>query len=357
MAMSILSLMLLVARGAESVSPTPATPQARILVLDNSDSDFKVPPFDDQVIGVSEEGQVTTRTGGFNMCQTIGGPRAIAASDTGRFFVVCENVGDRITAYETASGKQLWSFASADGLNAAAVAGDLIYALTCEGTIYGKNLVVLDSSGNLVKKAPVAGFDIAFDPNANRLWLVGADIKRCDMDLQVEWSIDPFQWCASSVDAAPDGSAWVTERMHPQAGGQNRLLKISDQGTVLANLALDISPMCVRVDRSDGSVWVTGIFLRQTKVPSLSLKRWPPVRMKAKYKFGGSRTYKFSAQGQFLFEHKHGGYSLDLDPSDNSVWVGGESRLLHYASDGATLGTHGNVSKDQKWIAVIPSGP
>jgi hypothetical protein len=357
MAMFILSLIPLVARGAESMSPLPVTPRARILVLDNSDSDFKVPPFDDQVIGVSAEGRVTTRIGGFNMCQTIGGPRAIAVSESGRFFVVCENVRNRITAYETASGKQLWSFASSDGLNAAAVAGDLIYVSTSDGKIYGKDVIVLDSSGNLMKKAPVAGFDVAFDPNANRLWLVGADIKRCDMDLQVEWSIDPFQWCASSVDVAPDGSAWVAERMHRQAGGQDRLLHVSAHGAILASVPLDISPMCLRVDRSDGSVWVTGSILRETKVPSLSLGRWPPVRMKTIYRFGGSRTYKFSAQGQLLFKHKHGGHSLDLDPSNNSVWVGGLSKLQHYASDGGTLGTYGNVSEDQKWIAVIPSGP
>jgi outer membrane protein assembly factor BamB len=55
-------------------------------------------------------------------------------SHDGRFFVVCEIVGKHLTAYETQTGKQLWSV---DGeFTAATVAQDgRVYAIVSAGTI------------------------------------------------------------------------------------------------------------------------------------------------------------------------------------------------------------------------------
>lgn len=354
-ALASLALIPLVASGADRDRESVAAEGARILVLDNCDSDFKTPPFDDRVMLLTPDGKVANRIGGFNVCQQIGGARAVAASEDGRFFVVCEEVGNRITAYETSTGSKLWSVSRPENMTSAAVAGGLVYALESDGKIYGNGVVVIDSAGNIVRQAKVAGFDIAVDPNAGCLWLVGGDIKKCDMDLQVIWTKEVVQWCASSVDVNPDGSVWVTERKHPNVGGQNRLLKLSPRGHIAQSIPLDISPMCVRVDSSDGAVWVTGIYLRETTWPTLSLRRWPPFGKKVTYRFEGSRTYKYSAQGKLLFETKRGGYSLALDPSDGSAWIGGESKLLHCARNGTVLGAYGGVSGDQKWVAVVPA--
>src|SRR5204862_3204369 len=46
---------------------------------------------------------------------------------------------------------------------------------------------------------------------------------------------------------------------HPNVGeSANRLLKVSASGQILKVVNLGWSPSCLRIDRSDGSVWVTG---------------------------------------------------------------------------------------------------
>jgi len=354
-AMVLLALIPLLASGADAEKGPLTAGGTNILVLDNCDSDFKTPPFDDCVLVLTSKGEAANRIGGFNVCQQIGGARAVAASADGRFFVVCESMGCRITAFELRTGKKLWSLSSPQNVTSAAVGGDTVYALTSKGEIYGSGIMAIDGKGKVIRQANIAGSDIVVDPNGEVLWLVGGDIKKCDTDLQVAWTIDPIRWCASSVDVNPDGSIWVAERRHPQAGGIDRLMKVSPQGTIVQIVPMEVAPMCVRVDPSDGSLWVTGIFLRKTEWPHLYMRGWrPAIGKTTRYKFGGLRTYKYSAQGKLLFEAKRGGHSLDLDPSDGSVWVGGESKLLHYSRNGESLGTYGGVSDDQKWIVLVP---
>ena len=135
-------------------------------------------------------------------------------------------------------------------------------------------------------------------------------------------------------------------------GSQNRLLKISSQGQILQKVPLnDLSPLCVRVNQSDCSVWVTGVCLRVKK--RLSFRLWPPALQRT-YRYVGPRTYKYSPQGKLLLQIKHGGHSIDLDPLDGSVWIAGKTGLWHYSSTGKRLGTCEDVSDDQKWIAVVP---
>ncbi len=333
----------------------PASKDARILVFDNSDSDFRNPPFDDTVLFVTREGTIAKRIGGFNSSQQIGGSRPVTASQDGRFFVVCENVGDKITAYETSTGEVLWSLPGT--FTAAAISDDIVYALKSDGTIYGSGLVAIDKAGKIIKQSKAGGFDIAVDRNAGCIWLVGGDIKKCDMNLKVIWKIDPIAWCASSVDLNPDGSVWVAEREHVNAGGINRLLRISPKGTIVQSIPMKMSPMCVRVDRSNGSVWTTGIYMRTTTWPALVWQGWRPrLTKREEYDISGYGSFKFSAKGELLLELKEGGWcSIDLDPADGSVWIAGKSRLLRYSREGKKIGTYRGVSDDQKWISVIPA--
>lgn len=347
-----LALLLLCSVAAGQGPSAADRPSPRVIVLDNRDSDFRNPPFDDGISVLDAKGSLISEIGGLNICQNIGGNRAISVSPDGGWFVVCENVGQCMTAYETGTGKVLWSLPG--GFKTAIVAGDTIYALTAKGTIYGDGAVAVSADGKVITKSATNGFDLVADPNGSFLWLVGGDIKKCDTNLNVVVSLDPITWCAVSADVNPDGSVWVAERRHPDVNGsQNRLLKISPQGGIRKTIPLgDLTPLCVRVDRSDGSFWVTGIAVRKG-VPLPSGWNWP-IRWRRRYKYIGPRTHKYSAQGKLLVKMKKGGKSLDLDPTDGSVWVADESGLLHYTRDGKVLGTSRGFSADSKWIAVVP---
>jgi hypothetical protein len=326
----------------------------RIIVLDDSDSDYKNPPFEDTVHLRNSKGKAMKTLSGFNICQTVGGCRAVSASDDGASFVVCENVANRLCAYETGTGKQIWSLPG--GFTTAVMSGPWTYALTSAGTIYGDSLLAIDGTGTVTNQAKVGGFDIAIDPAHRVLWLVGADIKKCDLNLQVLTTVDPIAWCAVSVDVGADGSAWVAEREHPDVqGSTNRLLNISPDGALLQTIPLaNMTPLCVRVDGSSGRVWVTGLVLGKALVWR-HLFRWPPLWV-TEGKRLGTRTHQYSVQGELLVKIKHGGESLDLDRSDGSVWIAGESKLLHYSRGGKRLGTCGGVSAGDKWITIVPQG-
>ena len=329
---------------------TPTTQLPRILVLDNCDSDYKIPPFNDAVLLLNTKGEVINQINGLNICQNIGGNRAISVSDDGHFFVVCENVANKITAYELMTGNKMWSLPGR--FRSAAIAQDVIYVLTSDDKIYGDGILTIDSKGNIIKQSKgVQAFDIIVDPNANSLWLVGRDIKKCNMDLQIVQTIHPITHYAVSIDRGPDGSVWVVERAHIDVkGSQNRLLRISSEGNILQNIPLnELSPMCVRVNRSDGCVWVTGICKSIKK--KLSFRRWPPSWQRT-YKYVGSKTQKYSSGGKLLLEIKRGGHSIDIDPSNGSVWIADKTNLLHYSSGGKKLETCDDVSDDQKWITV-----
>jgi hypothetical protein len=340
----------LVACAATTQLAPPTTQLPRVLVLDNCDSDYKIPPFNDAVLLLNMKGEVINQINGLNICQNIGGNRAISVSDDGHFFVVCENVGNKITAYDLMTGNKMWSLPGM--FRSAAIAQDVIYVLTSDDKIYGDGILAIDSEGNIIKQSKgIKGFDIVVDPDANSLWLAGRDIKKCNMDLQIVRTIDPITHYAVSIDRGPDGSVWVVERAHIDVkGSQNRLLRISSEGNILQNIPLNLlSPMCVCVNRSDGSVWVTGIYLRIKR--KLSFRRWPPSWQRT-YKYIGSGTHKYSSRGRLLLEIKRGGHSIDIDPSNGSVWIADRTKLLHYTSGGKKLETCDDVSDDHKWITV-----
>ncbi len=334
----------------------PATVPVKVLILDDSDDDFQTAPFDDAVILLTAKGHVAHRIGGLNVCETIGGCRAIMASLDGRSLIVCENVADRITAYEIGTGNPLWSLPGE--FTAAVVHGDTVYALRTAGRIYGKEILAIDSHGGILRQANLAGFDIAVDPNANVLWLVGDDIKKCDTHFNTLWRIDPIQWCASSVDVASDGSAWVAERAHVHTGGTNRLLHIAPDGTIASTIPVDMSPTCVRVDPSEKSVWVSGVCIRKDRRLRVVMRNWPHViGYRDNYKISGWRVYKYSMQGQLLWRSNDGGESLDLDPSDGSVWIGGRTKVRHCSRDGVELHTYDCLSSGQKWTCIVSHSP
>ncbi|MBP7050067.1 MAG: hypothetical protein KBE65_03550 [Phycisphaerae bacterium] len=331
----------------------PATVPVKVLILDDSDDDFQTAPFEDAVVLLTATGHVAHRIGGLNVCETIGGCRAIMASLDGRSLIVCENVADRITAYEIGTGNPLWSLPGE--FTAAVVHGDTVYALKADGSVYGKEIMAIDSQGDVLRQADLGGSDIAVDPHGNVLWLVGENIKKCDTSFNVLWHTDPIQWCASSVDVVPDGSAWVAERAHVQTGGTNRLLHIAPDGTIASTIPVDMSPTCVRVDPSDKSVWVSGIRIQNNRKLCVTMRNWPDIiGYRDDYQISGRPICKYSMQGQLLWRSNDGGESLDFDPSDGSVWIGGQTKVWHCSRDGVELHTYDCLSSGQKWICIVP---
>jgi DNA-binding beta-propeller fold protein YncE len=334
---------------AEAELSVSATESPHILVLDNCDSDYKVPPFTDSVLFLNSEGKAINQISGLNICQNIGSNRAISVSQDGQFFVVCENVADKISAYNISTGNLLWSLQGK--YMSAVIAQDIVYSLVSDDTTHAERIHAVDHRGNIIKQSAwINGFDMAIEPNGISLWVVGENITKYNKDLQVVQTIDPIDWRAVSVDINSDGSIWVAEREYGDGdyyGSHNRLIGISSQGIITHVIPLkNMTPLCVRVDKSNGNVWTTGMcFRRSTKLPS-----------ERAWEYLNSRTRKYSQQGKLLLELKHGGKSIDIDASDGSVWITDKDtpNLYHYSSKGKELNTSEKLSHDHKWITILP---
>jgi hypothetical protein len=66
-------------------------------------------------------------------------------------------------------------------------------------------------------------------------------------------------------------------------------------------------------------------------------------------------TFKFDRNGTLLRKIKQGGFTLDIDPTDGSLWIGG-NEVYHYSREGKRLGHSGNAAATQKYVAVVPKG-
>jgi len=56
-----------------------------------------------------------------------------------------------------------------------------------------------------------------------------------------------------------------------------------------------------------------------------------------------------------IFEISEGGYSIELDPSDGSVWIANKTNIWHYSANGWNLASYSGSSDGQKWLAIIPN--
>jgi hypothetical protein len=236
----------------------PNKPGAMLLVLEDCDSDNKLStePYGDTATLLDSKGYLVRKLYGLGIKSTVCGSRNISASEDGRFFVMYENVPGKLTLYETATLKQLWSLWV--DCNSAVFANGLIYAVN------NYNVFAIDKAGTIVKHARLGGLDIALDTKHDCIWIVGNDIKKCNLDFQLNFktklTLDASKSCSSSVDFNAIGSVWIAERnVDCKNGSKNRLVKRSLYGSILKIVELDFSPIRVRIDRSNGSVWATGI--------------------------------------------------------------------------------------------------
>ena len=348
----VLTLALFLMPGARRILASEETPnkdRAMLLVLEDcdSDNDLSTPPNGDIVSLLTSRGKLVRKYYGLG----ITGCGFVSASEDGRNFIVSENAG-KLTMYETSTNRVPWSLWM--DIKSAVFANDMIYAVNAY------NVFVIDKTGTIVKHARFGGLDIAVDTKHDCLWIVGLDVKKCDLDLnidtRVKLTLDIAHTGGFSVDVNPDGSAWIAEQNVNQAyGSENRLVKISQDGNILKKIDLDFSPIRLRVDKSDGGIWTTG--RRKKRDFSKIGDEWPETidelnkLVKTEIE---TFTRKYDSEGKLIFEIREGGYSIELDPSDGSAWIAGEKDILHYSAKGLKLGSYAGSSDGKKWLAIVP---
>ncbi len=301
-----------------------AEPSANVWVLIDGDPDFTNPPFADSLLAFTSSGEKLMNLDGFNMVPTIGGPRALAVTEDGQSCWVCESAGNMLSKIDV-TGKTVLRIPKKIAAVDLDTQGNL-YALTRTYAIYGDSIVVLDANGNLTMGAHYGGYDLVVDSDHSSVWIVGADIKKLDLNLQHQFTVDPIAWTATTVDYASDGTIWVGEGKHPDVpGSKDRVLHLDQKGSILETRDLSFRPMCIRVDRSDGSIWILSDALY-------------------KYQPGQSQLNKVDAII---------GYTVSINPGDNLIWVATYKDVRSYSKTGdlKTMIT-GFSPNTQKFIAT-----
>jgi hypothetical protein len=308
----------------------PVLLSQNIWVLNNGDPDVQNPPFRDSLKVFLSDGTRLMSKGGFNIDQTLSGIRRIAVTQDGQKCWVTSSVIDSLFKIDI-NGNILLGISKQIGAIDVDQNG-LIYTLTDpSGTIYGDSVLVMNDAGNILNGADYGGFDIAVDSDHGSVWIVGADIKRLDLNLNHQFTIDPVAWTALSVDYDLDGTAWIGEGHYPgNPASKNLLLHVDLNGTILDSIDLTNWPLCVRVDRGSGTVWISCDSL---------------------YKYMPSQS---QLEGiDLLF-----GHSLSIDHYNNLVWVATDTDVRSYTKDGVFQKSITNFTgTDQKWVATsnVPS--
>jgi hypothetical protein len=334
---------------------TPKESRAMLLVLEDCDNDDKLStdPYGDTVSLLNSKGELIRKIHDLRISSAFSGPRFISVSDDGRFFVICENVPGKLIMYETATLRELWTLWM--DIRSAVFANDLIYAVN------NYNAFAIDNTGTIVKHVRFGGLDIAVDRKHDCLWIVGLDVKKCNLDLELQFktdlTLDAGKTGALSVDINLDGSIWIAEQnIRQEYGSKNRLVKRSLYGGILKKIDLDFSPIRLRIDKYDGSVWTTG--MRKERDFSGIGDEWPETLdelnglIETKIE---TFTCKYDSEGNWIFETREGGYSIELDQSDRSVWIAGKENIWHYSAMGRKITSFGGPSDGQKCLAIIHS--
>jgi len=327
-------------------------PGSMLLVLENCDSDNKLStdPYGDTVSLINPKGELISV---IRRLLISDGPQILSVSEDGRFFAVCEKASDTLTVYEMATGKEVWSLFGVFG--SAVFVKDMIYASNSNG------IFAIDNTGTIVIHSRLIGCDIAVDAKHDCLWIVGLDVKKCNLDLDLQsktkLTLDNKDTGAFSVDFDPIGSVWIAEQnVYQEYGSKNRLVKRSLHGDILKKINLDFSPIRVCVDSSDGSAWTTGSMKGPRDFSKIG-DEWPETLdelnglVKTETKIF---TRKYDSEGNLIFEISEGGYSIELDQSDGSAWIGDKTNIWHYSAKGQKLGSYTGSPGARKWFTIVP---
>lgn len=298
-----------------------------VYVLDNSDPDYVNPPYDDTLTIIDGSNHaVEAVVTGFNIAQTIGGYKMIKACRGGYACLVVENAANRLGKYDK-DGNMVFTIDDKEFTSVDESRDRNIYA-HIGTTTHGDSIVIINSSGVIIKEKSYGNLDVVIDDEHSSVWTVGADLKKLDKDLNFQFSIDPFKWAAVSVDFTSDGDIWVAEGKHNSVPGSlNRLLKITPTGNITKIINLSYRPTCLSVDRNDNTFWL------------------------ASWASGGLAKYGSDGNKLFTVENKSR-MSVKVNQIDSSVWVAGFRDVKHYSPNGALLGSISGFSQDYAWITL-----
>lgn len=346
------SIVILIPESSLASKEAPDKTGTMLLMLEDCDSDNKLStsPYGDTASLLDSRGQLIRVVA--RGLRITGGCGGLSISEDGRFFAVCERTANTLTVYETATGRKVWSLLGI--FNSAVFANNLLYASNAE------SIFAIDNTGIIVKHARIGAFDMAIDRARDCLWISGIDIKKCNLDLEPVLTVERIKGIRGplKVEVNPDGSIWIAQRdAYEQYGSKNSLVKVSPEGNVLQTIKLDFSPIRVRIDRSDGSVWTTG--RRKWRDFSRIGDEWPDTLDELNdlvKTITETFTRKYDSEGNLIFDISEGGYSIELDQSDGSAWIAGKKNIWHYSAKGRNLNSYAGSSDGQKWLAIVPNG-
>jgi hypothetical protein len=319
------SVLLAGARRIFASEEAPNESGAMLLVLEDCDSDNKLStePYGDTASLLNSKSKVIRKFCDLTIKSTFGGARNVSVSPDGRRYLVCENEPAKLAVYETATRRELWSLRM--DFRSAVFANGMIYAVN------NYNVSAIDNTGTILRHAKFGGLDIAVDTKRGCLWIAGLDVKKCNLDLRLDFKaklpLDPAHAGGLSVDVSPDGSIWAANGdVYKDHAGKSQLVKTSPDGNILKTIDLDFSPVRLRIDSSDGSVWTTGI--RKERDFSGIGDEWPETvdelneLVKTKIE---TFTCKYDSDGNLIFETSDGGCSPCKTcggPIENGVCAG-----------------------------------
>ena len=290
---------------SDVIPPPPIT--ADIWMLSNADPDYSNPPFDDYLIAYDNtSSEFILEQTGYNSSQSISGIRSISVSEQGDYAWVTEIVSNQLTKV-SANGDRLETAGLGNIFGAIDMVSDeRVYALGFSGTIHGDGAYVLDANGDNLNSTSYGGWDIVVDENNSGVWIVGGDIDRLDMNLNIQFTIDPIAWSATSVDVDGQGNAWIGVGSLGDEGDQ--LLMVSPIGGEILDIIPSLygRPYTVRVNKVDGKVWY---------VDRTWLIYYDP------------NDQSHAAVGT-------GGYSMDIDYHNSLICTHSEGELYKYSFDG-----------------------
>ncbi|MFN0054565.1 MAG: hypothetical protein ACKV0T_20510 [Planctomycetales bacterium] len=323
------ALAIVVPAGLSAAPPEPDS--GGLLVLDDSDSEFKgQATYSDRLTRLDRTGNVTFEIGDFNGCQSIGSSHLIAVDAARGSIWVIELVGKRLRRFDR-RGRELLTL---EDLEASAAAVDPetgnLWLLTSKGTIHGDKTCVIDPEGKRLATYTVSGFDIAYDPRGKCFWIVSNQLTKIDAATgKVVLQKEITKWCASSVAVHPrTGQIWVAVREHPQVdNSHNELLVFEEEGALADAIPLgESTPFQLSIDSRTGSVWVT-IYRRSIQ--------------------------RYSQGGEFEVEVEMPALACAADPLTGGVWIVTPDETIRMGPDGGTaLRRKHTRPSQQAWIAT-----
>ena len=355
----LLSLFFCLITSCSKKQPTEAVP-SKILVLDNCDGGNTAATITqgDNVLILDPNCRLLKKITGFKVKDGSSKQKAISASEDGRYFSVCEDAVNRLSIYETSTGGEYKSIIwPGRKENSAIFFKDKIYAINQTGTL------AIDFKKGSYKEVNTFWYgpcyDFVFDSKHNCVWIVGQTITKYSMDFKTLFEVnsvfDISKALAFSVDITSDGSIWIAvKEIYEQNGPGNKLVKISLDGNIIETIPLEAAPACICVDKSDNSIWVTG--MASNKDYMKIDDEWPETLSELHQAIETdikTFTHKYNSVGRLIAELDKGGYSICIDSSDKSVWIGSYDSIIHCSGSGDIIGEYDDVSKRQKWITIV----